>query len=331
MERKRELWIDYVKVFACILVVVGHFFQSMTKSGVIHGNAITGWFDSTIYCFHVALFFICSGYLYQKTIIVNSVDSWMRNAIKKLIILGIPYISFSIVTWLLKMVFSGAVNEQPTGLIETLIFQPTAPYWYLYCLFFLFIVTPTISRRKSAIVLVVLALMGKTLILTNNESSLYAVNTVLSNEIWFVAGMCLAMSNRWKQKVNLTLGGIVVGIFIAFSVLIYNKGITDGFVLTGLGCIACFGFIALFASVQGEIKWMDFVARYTMPIFLMHTIFAAFVRSLLLKIGIQNCLIHIILGLGIGFVGPILAAEIMKRFKWMDVFLYPGKYIELRW
>ena len=195
----------------------------------------------------------------------------------------------------------------------------------------MFIVTPTVSRRISVIVLVSLTLIGKTLILTNNGSSLYAVNTVLSNEIWFVAGISLAMSNRWKEKVNITLGGIVVGVFVALSVLFYSKSITDGFALTGLGCLACFGFIVLFAAVQDEIKWMDFIARYTMPIFLMHTIFAAFMRSLLLKIGIQNCLVHIILGLGASFAGPILAAKIMKRYKWLDIFLYPGKYIRLGW
>lgn len=330
MEKKRELWVDYVKVFACVLVVEGHFFQSMIKSGIIPENAIASWFDFTIYCFHVALFFICSGYLYQKTSVVNSVNNWIRNVVKKLIVLGIPYITFSIVTWVLKMVFSSAVNEQPAGLIETLLFQPTAPYWYLYCLFFMFAVTPTMSKKKSAIVLVALALIGKILILTNNGSSFYAINTVLSNEIWFVAGMCLAMSSRWKNEKNLTLGGLVVGIFIVLSVIAYRQNITNGFILTGLGCIACLGFIVLFAAMQGEIKWMEFIARYTMPIFLMHTIFATFARSLLLKIGIQNYIVHIFFGLGMSFVGPIFAAEIMKRFKWMNVFLYPGKYIKLK-
>ena len=30
--RTREKWVDDVKVIACILVVLGHFFQSMTKA-----------------------------------------------------------------------------------------------------------------------------------------------------------------------------------------------------------------------------------------------------------------------------------------------------------
>lgn len=61
---KREIWVDNVKVIACILVVLGHFFQSMTKSNILPANDLYEWFEQTIYFFHVPLFFICSGYLY---------------------------------------------------------------------------------------------------------------------------------------------------------------------------------------------------------------------------------------------------------------------------
>ena len=64
--RTREKWVDDVKVIACILVVLGHFFQSMMKANILPENDLYGWFNTTIYYFHVPLFFICSGYLYQK-------------------------------------------------------------------------------------------------------------------------------------------------------------------------------------------------------------------------------------------------------------------------
>ena len=32
--KTREKWVDDVKVIACILVVLGHFFQSMTKANI---------------------------------------------------------------------------------------------------------------------------------------------------------------------------------------------------------------------------------------------------------------------------------------------------------
>lgn len=164
--RTREKWIDDVKVIACILVVLGHFFQSMTKANILPENDLYKWFNTTIYYFHVPLFFICSGYLYQKYNKVNGVDSWRKNVAKKAVALGVPYVTFTTAVWVLKKVFSSSVNDQIGGLGDTLFFHPTAPYWYLYALFFIFLVTPTFSSVKAAAVELIVALAAKVLILT---------------------------------------------------------------------------------------------------------------------------------------------------------------------
>ena len=55
--KTREKWVDDVKVIACILVVLGHFFQSTTKANILPANDLYKWFNMTIYYFHVPLFF----------------------------------------------------------------------------------------------------------------------------------------------------------------------------------------------------------------------------------------------------------------------------------
>lgn len=60
---------------------------------------------------------------------------------------------------------------------------------------------------------------------------------------------------------------------------------------------------------------------------MMYTLFAAPLRSLLMKIGIESAVVYMILGLGISFAGPIMAAWIMKKTKWLEFFLYPNKFI----
>ena len=169
--RTREKWVDDVKVIACILVVLGHFFQSMTKSNILPENGLYQWFNTTIYYFHVPLFFICSGYLYQKYSKVNSVGSWCKNVAKKALALGVPYATFTTATWVLKKVFSSSVNDQIGGLGDTLFLHPTAPYWYLYALFFIFLVTPTFSDVKAAAVGLIVALAAKVLILTGGGTA----------------------------------------------------------------------------------------------------------------------------------------------------------------
>lgn len=328
--RTREKWVDDVKVIACILVVLGHFFQSMTKANILSENDLYEWFNTTIYYFHVPLFFICSGYLYQKYSKVNSVGSWYRNVAKKVLALGVPYATFTTATWVLKKVFSSSVNDQIGGLGETLFLHPTAPYWYLYALFFIFLVTPTFNNVKAAAVGLVVALAAKSLILTGGGYSVYAVSTVLSNEIWFVLGMSICAFNVQLKgrKVQGTICGLL---FMILSVVVYKAEISGGVIPFAMGLLACVAVILMVAGGERRfVRGMDFLAKYTMPIFLMHTLFAAPVRSVLLKLGIGSSVIHVVLGLGISFVGPIIAAWIMKKTKWLEFFLYPNKFVKIR-
>lgn len=165
-------------------------------------------------------------------------------------------------------------------------------------LFFIFLVTPTFSTVKMASVGLAATIVAKVCILIGG-TGVYAVSTVLTNEIWFVLGMSIAvhMANVQNLAVSFVLG------------------------LTT--CIAVILLVAAHEDKSG--KAMRFLAKYTMPIFLLHTLFAAPMRSVLLKIGVTNEVAHIGLGLGVSFAGPIVAAWIMKKTKWLEFFLYPNK------
>lgn len=123
---------------------------------------------------------------------------------------------------------------------------------------------------------------------------------------------------RWVKP---QYGVLVFGLFLALSIVpLEFTGMS--FVL---GLIACTGVVMILYKTKQD----NPLARYTMPIYLMHTIFAASLRSLLLKFGIGSEVIHITLGLAISFVGPIFAAIVMDKVKYLDFFLYPGKYIRI--
>ena len=325
--KTREKWVDDIKVIACILVVLGHFFQSMTKANILPENDLYKWFNTTIYYFHVPLFFICSGYLYQKYSKVTSVGNWYRNIVKKVLALGVPYATFTTATWVLKKVFSSSVNDQIGDLRETLFLHPTAPYWYLYALFFIFLITPTFNSVKAAAVGLVVALAAKGLILTGGGGGVYAVSTVLSNEIWFVLGMSICVFNV-QLKGRRIQGTICGALFVILSVVVYRAKISGGVIPFAMGLLACVAVILMVAGAERRFcRGMDILAKYTMPIFLMHTLFAAPMRSVLLKLGIGSSVIHVVLGLGISFLGPIIAAWIMKKTKWLEFFLYPNKFV----
>lgn len=92
---------------------------------------------------------------------VDDVHSWGKNVLKKLLALGVPYFTFSFATWLLKTLFASSVNSQIGGLGDTLFLHPTSPYWYLYALFFLFLITPTFHGKRMAILGLIIALAFK--------------------------------------------------------------------------------------------------------------------------------------------------------------------------
>lgn len=323
MSSKRETWVDNVKVIACILVLLGHFFQSMTKSGVLPANNLYHWFNQTIYLFHVPLYFICSGYLYQRYSRITSVCEWSKNVMRKLINLGIPYFTFSCATWILKTMFSSSINDEIEGLFDTLFLQPISPYWFLYALFFIFVITPTFQKKGMALAGIMVAMILKTLGIIGGGYGIQALSYILTNEIWFVIGMCLSMFD-FRKHVNRIAVAVVGVAFVVLSVITYADGIDNGFMGFGLGVLACIAVIGIVVSGSNQIWWLS---QYTMPIFLMHTLFAASLRTVLFKIGIQNAVIHVISGIGISIFGPIVATMIMKKTKWLEIFLYPGKTI----
>lgn len=327
MSSKREAWVDYVKVFACILVVLGHFFQSMVKAKIIPQNDLYTWFNTTIYYFHVPLFFICSGYLYQKYSVVDDWKSWKQSVVKKTVALGVPYFVFSFTTWILKSIFASSVNTEIGGLGYTLFIHPTAPYWYLYVLFLFFLVTLTIKNSGMAIFLVVVATILKVVSILGvcDILQIYAVSNFASNWIWFVLGMLMSVIGI--KKMNRTdLGYVLFAIFIVLSTVFYHN--ESGVISFALGLMACSAVVMIANGAENNIV-AECATIYTMPIFLMHTLFAAPVRIVLLKVGVNIVWVQVVVGIAISFIGPIVAMKVLNTVK-LDWLIYPERLLKKR-
>lgn len=314
---KRELWVDSVKIYACILVVLGHLFQSMTKTGLMGASNLYLWFNQTIYYFHVPLFFLCSGYLYQKHSKIDSFLTWKKYLHKKLYSLGIPYITFTTITFFLKKIFENSVNDQSTEYLSTLFLNPIAPYWYLYVLFFLFTVIPTVQNENKLKLFLGLSMLSKIAMEAFGEilPMPYLLSGILNQSVWFVSGMYLTIPkmNPWSHKKSSILGIL----FLLVSILFYKNNITFVGMELFLGCLACFTIAAFFRSYDQRKKTSTyelstkiilFFSNYTFSIFLMHTIFAAGIRSILLKIGVTNIILHSVFGLLSSLVFPIITS-----------------------
>lgn len=329
--RTRETWIDVIKVIACILVFVGHFFQSMVRSGLMEPTVVYEWFQSTIYSFHVPLFFICSGYVYQKYSVVDSFPSWLRSITKKAISFGVPYFVFSLATLFLKQIAGDYANVSNGGVLHSLLIEPMPPYWYLYTSLFVFAITPTIKSKKQVALITLLTLLIKFSIQFNDGDDFpFIISSLFEYEFWFLVGIDLAVLgvSRKAARILLPVGALFFPLSIAASFLGLSGDSLIMFIVGLLACVfVCSGAYLAHCSNNGPTTLMGAAIRYTFPVFLMHTIFAAGVRALLLKIGILNLGVHILFGLTASVVGPILAMIVMTKLKPLDGIVYPYQYV----
>ena len=146
----------------------------------------------------------------------------------------------------------------------------------------------------------------------------------MSNLIWFVLGMMLAFGALQKYFSRI-LGAVFAVAFLAVSLWLYR--IDNAWLSFAMGLIACTAVFMMIAECK-EIRMLSWFAKYTMPIFLMHTLFAAPCRVLMIKIGIINAPIQIGVGILISFIGPIVAMMILKKLK-LDFLVYPSKAFKI--
>lgn len=334
--KTRYFFVDNLKIAACILVVLGHFFMSMVASDIIPQNSLYNYLLQTVYSFHVPLFFVCSGFLYQKSNRVHSLRPYLKNVSQKLLDLGVPYFTFTIITFVIKCVFQNSVNTKNDDFFNTLFVNPTAPYWYLYALFIFFLIIPCVNSKKHAWYLFGVSVVLKIVYIVCSVNSValpYILSSVTGRLIWFAGGMLLSFYIEKLSRLRFlkaeALALIAIG--VALSVLFYRQTNNSEIIKTVVGVLLTTG--SVFAAVAFEMPKTRNLSKkltpYFMPVFLMHTIFAAGVRILLLHFGINNVFIHILLGISAGFVIPCVIYKICEKLPIFLFFIYPKKAVDI--
>ena len=135
MKIKRTLWLDILKIIACFLVIVNH------AGGYVLGNNPSK-ITIIFYCVNFAIckiavpiFIMVTGSLLLKK------ESSYNDITKKIIRIVIPLIFISAIIYYK----SNGINI--IGFIKNFIEEPIIyPYWYLYMLISLYLVTPLLQK-----------------------------------------------------------------------------------------------------------------------------------------------------------------------------------------
>lgn len=334
MNQKRSIsWIDGAKILAIIMVVSSHFYMSMSRTGWVDKDAVYYYLPIRLaLCIPVQIFFVCSGFLYQLFKKETNFTSHLLNIKNKAIALGIPYFVFSIISLLLKNVFSGSVNSKPTPILKTLFVHPMPPYWYLYILFILFILIPRVTKKRNLYIILAVSIVAKVFVLLPHIALPFFVSRCCNNAIWFAIGMLLTTIN-FKYNILERIIFImlaVAGVLVTLRFFVHNQNNTSIDFLVSILFVFPILYLFIYFMRNGRGSSLSRFRKYILPIFLMHTIFASMIRIALLKIGVANVAIHIMAGLTASFALPALVYFIAEKKWFLLMFIEPFKAMKMR-
>ncbi len=343
----REGWVDAAKGLACLLVVAGHAWEGLVGAGVLEDGTLRYGFEGAIYSFHVQLFFLCSGYLWQRYGHGTGPRAHARAVLGKAWVLGVPFFAFATLSWLLKRAAEPWVNHPPDESVWRMFTDLPALYWFLPVLATLFSLLPRV-RTARAWGCLMMATAGVKAYGLLGPSWMWPLllRRVAQNGFWFATGMGLVFAGTdWlRGRKGARAGAACAVVFLAGSVLaaVFRWWPPPwrwrNWFLWGMGILACAAVLA-WAVRRERPGWPDAAWRglgcRALPVFLMHTIFSAGARMALLALGIRSPCLHVPAMLAAGLAGPLAALRVLewmhldglvdpRRWRWAEKRIGPG-------
>lgn len=321
----RNTLVDKLKGYACFLVLFGHVIMGIRLAGINIPSFFEG-VEKFIWSFHVALFFFLSGVVYKET------GEWTRKKTKlkfilhKLYSLGIPYVVFSVVYIVINSVVGQANNQ--SSLIDVLYIwrTPIAQYWFLYALFFLFCIYAACSgilpNWATTLVVVLIAYIVP---LFGGGSGSFEV--VFYSALAFGLGASVRFADLLKPAVWVKWSAIGSHTAVAVCLIIMGKIETIYIkeVMQVYGIYASISLISLLQNSKLISKFLTFINQYSFQIYLLHTIFTAGCRIMLVRMNITQWWIHVLVGTACGIVFSVFAAVIAEKVRFLNFFFFPSK------
>lgn len=342
MTKSRINWIDFGKGLAIFLVLTGH-----VLLGLYQSEKFPSWDNvllliiAQLYIFHIPVFFALSGYFFKP---LSNIKEFLGYAKKKTIILGIPYIFYSIVHFCLQKV-AGAAVRVPTTIFDLINIykQPLGVSWYIYVLWSILIIygllSIVIKNRRILFLISVLAYCCTLFV----QTDIYIIQKTLVWGVCFLLGSILSeiRLNRIDSKKFLLFFIAFDFIYMLAWFLLYEVDSKKDYVsysnpgLWGIAFVVCilFAFIIFPKTENKTPRIFEYFSKYgkdSLGIYILHAPICSMLRILMLKMGINSVFIHVIVGILLGWYLSIFATYIMKKIPILNIVLLPQKYIKLK-
>lgn len=309
--RGRIEWLDRSKGAGIFLVVFGHCWLGLASAGILTDAGVIHTVERLIYSFHMPLFFLLSGYTFERWAARRTPSEAFKDRCLRLL--------WPLFLW--HYIFAGArflagdAANTPGGL-NTVISLPLPPvdhFWFLWALFLVQLIVWPLVRlialprgawiALAAVTALLVAIPGLPL-------GPLTVGAALHLPI-FLVGIALARMSALPAT-----GWYVVAAVAVFILLDTATLALPPVIIVRIAVAACLSiaFVVLMNALpSGRItSWLDELGRQSMPIFLAHTLFTAATRIGLSRVT-DATLPHLLVGTAFGLAGPIALYHLTRR------------------
>jgi len=309
---------DYItlsKALGIILVVVGHF------TSTVYMPAYYVEMKELIFSFHMPLFMVLSGFLFQMSLCRRPGKIFLIPFLKKKFLrLMVPYFFLSVVIALLNFILGHYISVKRTvdvrylfEILYTNVGGSAVFLWFMYTLFVVFLISALCMRMKGGITL--LGILSIVLYFVPLPELFY-LSYVHSFLIYFWGGMILFLLTD-RGKLHLSFVHALAAMFLLglaysarewFSTEYIRQSLNLLCGLSGSYLVICIAY----AFGQGENKWLLSLGKYSAYIYLLHMAGVYVVRIIYEKIGLFTPLTYgvaLFTAVVAGLIIPILLTK----------------------
>ena len=329
---KRIRYIDALKGFAIICVVIGHVAAGYLSAGMYpESSTFIYSVYNIMYAFHMPLFMMISGFVFCTAYVREGIPNTKRIFGQVFNLVAIYFI-FSIPFGLFKIAV-GKYTNQPVSLMDVVMIWAKAipPYWYLYVLVFLYLIFSVERLYKVNKYIMISLLTTLALISQLFDFPYFEINWLLYLMLFFYIGILHSLSDD-KIIGNKVLSVVMLCAAVALSAVLWDreKMLSKKFAAStviALGISLAVWYLFENVKFMSNSRFLQTVGRYSLEIYVIHCVFTAGFRAVFPKLGIENVYLSFFLNTVISTAIPIGFSAACKKLNIHGLFFKPVTYI----
>lgn len=316
--RERIQWIDIGKGIAICLVILGHTWRSLFASNIVTNETTFHVVDRAIYSFHVPLLFLLSGYLIEASVKRRGVVNYWRSTA---ITLLVPLFIWTLILNGLRVASSAYINSPPP--LTLWLLSPLPPHdtmWFFWALFVIEVLAaPLVARGLPAPAYAAIAAIAYAVSSAVDVQASAMVGPAIYNACFFFVGAALA-----KTAVGPTgRAGLLLLLVSALAIGTAGVLALPTWIYMPLSVVAIVSFVLAMRSATP--RWLAFfvpIGLASLGIYVSHTIFTSTTRIVLMKLGVRDATVHVVLAFAAGLILSYAFCWVAAKlglFRWLGL------------